>query len=814
MGNRTGNITYNNFDYNTNVDFNTEDTTVWFDGTPMDDSKVDNAIYFKNRTPATGYAKRCYEGDIKARWYGLKGDKVTDDLAAFNYMMSKIPNGACVDFGNRTYYFSDVAIVTGKINVTFKGAATFIGRIQIGIDNGIGSVPFNFRIQDITFDHNTFPLTQNAISIINAKDIDIENVWFSRPNACVYIMPRVPVVGQPNTHVARVKFHNCHVFETIYNPDGSVISVNNRYCNYDVYVDNIDHVNPKFVIADCKIENNVQMFANICNVEAYGVDGLEMQHNTFFLPGGFYKSQIKTNNVKIVVANWSRVNDNNVFEAGEAGIWVDRFQNGTICDNNIAWPGQKDQTKGYGILITGLGYQDTSYNDITVVGNIVNIPSRAGIWVESNGVIVDATIVKAPGNGSRYYGDGTHEQGDPNATPLLDQSIVSAGGYLNTCYDIQFINNQCSEKNWLFPVNEAIAETKRPVNLFNRQTGSLVEFTSGSATTIVSNTIDVSNLSEIILALPSNSSIATITGGNIGQIVTLYNGGNNVTITNSSTLILKGFIDVVIPFRGSVTIRRRSSGVWKEIARAMAEETVLTPQLVSDLNAVTRTFAFWYSTVGAANSPVAGSAQGIQFAAQNDPNFKMELIMTGTPSLFVRSSNTGVWGPTYRMEYKGIYNVRTGGTYFPNFQNEIIEVTADNTDISLSQDVTTISGVVKIFKNSSNTVLTVTPNTSVTINGNTGGAGQQTIPVGGRLEIVASAANTWRIVTLTAASTTAIVDTTTTGYTKATLNTAYPNAKIGQMVIADLITTGGLMYTKKDNSSTGNWVISPISTLT
>jgi hypothetical protein len=74
------------------------------------------------------------------------------------------------------------------------------------------------------------------------------------------------------------------------------------------------------------------------------------------------------------------------------------------------------------------------------------------------------------------------------------------------------------------------------------------------------------------------------------------------------------------------------------------------------------------------------------------------------------------------------------------------EITAAGIDISLSQDVTTVSGVRKRFKNSTAGNITVTPNTSVTINGNTGGAGVQTIAAGGTLELVASAANTWRII--------------------------------------------------------------------
>lgn len=47
-----------------------------------------------------------------------------------------------------------------------------------------------------------------------------------------------------------------------------------------------------------------------------------------------------------------------------------------------------------------------------------------------------------------------------------------------------------------------------------------------------------------------------------------------------------------------------------------------------------------------------------------------------------------------------------------------------------------------------------------------------------------------------------IIDTTSTAYTKSSLNTAYPNAKVGVTIVQD---SGGFTFIKKDNSSTGNW---------
>lgn len=56
-----------------------------------------------------------------------------------------------------------------------------------------------------------------------------------------------------------------------------------------------------------------------------------------------------------------------------------------------------------------------------------------------------------------------------------------------------------------------------------------------------------------------------------------------------------------------------------------------------------------------------------------------------------------------------------------------------------------------------------------------------------------------------------INDSTSTPYTKSTLNAAYPSAKINQVVVCD---NAGATYIKKDNSPTGNWSTFPTVELT
>lgn len=64
-----------NYDRYTGVPFNATKVTVYRDGSAMNDNKVDNAIYFKNRTDlGGGYSKRDYDGHIDIRWFGVVGN--------------------------------------------------------------------------------------------------------------------------------------------------------------------------------------------------------------------------------------------------------------------------------------------------------------------------------------------------------------------------------------------------------------------------------------------------------------------------------------------------------------------------------------------------------------------------------------------------------------------------------------------------------------------------------------------------------------------------------------------------------------------
>lgn len=66
-------------DINTGENVNYRETTTWHDGSAMDDSKVDGVIFIKVDSK---YYKRQYEDFINVKWFGVKGDGITDDTSA------------------------------------------------------------------------------------------------------------------------------------------------------------------------------------------------------------------------------------------------------------------------------------------------------------------------------------------------------------------------------------------------------------------------------------------------------------------------------------------------------------------------------------------------------------------------------------------------------------------------------------------------------------------------------------------------------------------------------------------------------------
>jgi hypothetical protein len=82
---------------------------------------------------------------------------------------------------------------------------------------------------------------------------------------------------------------------------------------------------------------------------------------------------------------------------------------------------------------------------------------------------------------------------------------------------------------------------------------------------------------------------------------------------------------------------------------------------VTDLNAITEKYAFFYSDIDPANCPNNFSyAQGIQFCYDNNSNFKQQLVIT-YGLCYYRSQSSGIWGDWCLLIHGGLPNVNLDG---------------------------------------------------------------------------------------------------------------------------------------------------------
>lgn len=115
----------------------------------------------------TGYWHRQYDGDINAKWFGVKGDGVTDDTALIQVAVTAIA-GKSIFFPSGTYLTTTATLVSSgtvvkgvKGSTIFKASATYTG-----VDRADGAIFRNLNFyavaltdHDITFDGLTFDYT-------------------------------------------------------------------------------------------------------------------------------------------------------------------------------------------------------------------------------------------------------------------------------------------------------------------------------------------------------------------------------------------------------------------------------------------------------------------------------------------------------------------------------------------------------------------------------------------------------------------------------------------------------------------------------
>lgn len=181
----------------TGENVNYRETTTWHDGSVMDDSKVDGVIFIKK---GVKYYVRQYTGSINVKWFGAKGDNLTNDTEAFkkahDYIKSSIPPNQLkppilfVPRGN--YIIENFEIDSTGFQMIGEGSKNTIFKFI----NSMGTAPAGFyfknavldtsspdhkfykdiKIENIGCDPSTIPNGKSFIQIRNCYDFLVRGV--------------------------------------------------------------------------------------------------------------------------------------------------------------------------------------------------------------------------------------------------------------------------------------------------------------------------------------------------------------------------------------------------------------------------------------------------------------------------------------------------------------------------------------------------------------------------------------------------------------------------------------------------------------
>ena len=134
---KIGNYWTNGLDSNTGESVNYEEVAEWYDGTPMDDSKVDGVIYRKLPASSGGsYVKRVYSGYADLSWFGVAdGDDISNTLNSATQIAPNltIPSGEYVLSTSVTLPYN--ASIKGVGRVTIKTTGALENAILLGDDS-------------------------------------------------------------------------------------------------------------------------------------------------------------------------------------------------------------------------------------------------------------------------------------------------------------------------------------------------------------------------------------------------------------------------------------------------------------------------------------------------------------------------------------------------------------------------------------------------------------------------------------------------------------------------------------------------------
>ena len=308
-----------------------------------------------------------------------------------------------VSAGNR-FWVGSVTVSRGEF--TLYGGGTITGNLIC--DEGYSKN--HIFISDITFKFDIMSDSNNPIILSEVTRSAVKNCYFLNCNKAISYKSI-----DHAQHVSRILIDNNYM----------------RNVNYGLYGTRPESFTRLLIVADIHFTNNVVENCFVEHIHVEGWDGGIISNNTFFFPSSALRSNDKQNNIYMKWLQWTIISNNNIFEAGKDGIHLERAENITISDNNIAWSGQNQPGSGIKII----NYSKTGGIVVkgTITGNMIDQPSESGIYIDDNAGYITVSSNSIYGAGSTKYYYGTQQVAQKWGVYLgqTSQGVVVSGNNIS-----------------------------------------------------------------------------------------------------------------------------------------------------------------------------------------------------------------------------------------------------------------------------------------------------------------------------------------------------------------------------------------------
>jgi parallel beta-helix repeat protein len=484
-------------------------------------------------------------------------DGAANNTTAIQAAVNSRTDGYTIWFPEGVWNFTEVTIAD-KTNLTLTGPGIINGQFTVHNVTNDNDVQSNIVFKDLSFNRGRPDGGTKAIKLVKVAALKISGCFFKGVEKCISIEG---VVGITQS-VQRVSITDCSTGladASLYSAAEKIAPYVYQTKGFPYYFYYCASVGGVFSAGDVTMTGCNPCFVSVTHVYTIGQDGLVLTGNTFFSTSYSYQSPIKENVIYADRTIFANITNNEIFEAGYEGIYLDAVSNATVVGNNIIWPGQRDANRGAGIVINRITDDPVTASQIT--GNLIRIPTSDGIKVGGSCQFVSCVGNKiiTPGNNAFYYGTNpiTTAYGirtQPSGWQNAYFSNVTMQGYnlivksYDTTYGDYRLAGPFQNDNIVLSGNGAKAD-------------------SYAVGTITSNTIDIDGAQSVLINTLGGT-INNITGGNSGYTTTFYVSSNAITLQASGTIVLGTAATLVVPVGGNVTLLQKGN-VWQLLSSAL-----------------------------------------------------------------------------------------------------------------------------------------------------------------------------------------------------------------------------------------------------